>query len=323
VGRPIAPSEWDRLAELQRALGALDSGGDAAGVGAAAGRGVRLRLARMAVESLIRADSDQRSRRRQEEFERALAGFAERAAQRGLATPPLLALPAPAVPSAPSVPVVPSPVVAPAPPGRAAARAPAGKPNSPAPRGRRRPRVPPPEFWSPRPVLGFRMWEVRGRLHGAFRAWDRPFRVARCVSGRTERDDGEVPHTDGRCGDPPCGVYAYKEPDQLLATFGLPEGSRRNVYGLVAMAGKVVEHERGYRGQRVKVVAAAVVGRGLLVRVEGARLADLFAAPEETVVELIAGDRSVVEELGNPQEALEALIAYLSLARDLYELTGR
>ena len=48
----------------------------------------------------------------------------------------------------------------------------------------------------------------------AWRAWDRPFREARCVSGRSERDDGAVPHTDGRCGDPPCGIYAFKEPAQ-------------------------------------------------------------------------------------------------------------
>ena len=83
MGGPIAP-EWDQLAELQRALGALDSGGDASGVVATAGRGVRLRLARMAVESLIRADNDHRARRRREEFERALAGFA-----RETITPPI------------------------------------------------------------------------------------------------------------------------------------------------------------------------------------------------------------------------------------------
>ena len=318
MGGPIAP-EWDQLAELQRVLGALDSGGDASGVAATAGRGVRLRLARMAVESLIRADNDHRARRRREEFERALAGFAERAARRAQATPPLLALPAPAVPgAAPGPAAAPAALPAPAP---APARRAAAKPRAPGPQRHRRPRVPPPEFWSPQPVLGFRMWEVRGRLQGAFRAWERPFQVAHCVSGRTERDDGEVPHTDGRCGHPPCGVYAFKEPEQLLATFGLPEGPRRNVYGLVAMTGKVVEHERGYRGQRVKVVAAAVVGRGLLVRVEGIeRLQALFAAPDETVAGLVARDRTAVEELDDRHEAAEALVAYLSLARDFYEL---
>ncbi len=323
MGGPIAPSEWDRLAELQSALGSLESGGDASGVTGSAGRGVRLRLTRIAVESLIRADADQRARRRREEFERALAGLVERAARRAQASPPLLALPAPAVRSAPARPTVPPPVRAPA-PAPVAAKAAAAKPKKLAPRRPRPPLVPPPEFWSPQSVLAFRMWELRGRLQGAWRAWDRPFREARCVSGRTERDDGAVPHTDGRCGHPPCGIYACKEPAQLLASFGLPEGSRRRVYGLVALSGKVVEHERGYRGQRATVVAAAVVGRGLLIRVEGnERLLSLFAAPDDAVAGLIATDGAVVEEVGDPLQAAEALIAYLSLARDFYEVASQ
>jgi len=322
VGGPITPSEWNRLAELQRALGALDSGGDVSGVTLEAGRGVRLRLARIAVESLIRRDSDQRSRRRREEFERALAGFAERAARRAQAAPALLALPAPAVPSAPPAPSVPPVATSAAAPVQP--RPPSSGRRPPAPRRFRPPAAPLPEFWSPRPVLAFRMWEVRGRLQGALQAWDRPVRVARCVSGRTERDDGEVPHTDGRCGRPPCGIYAFREPAQLLASFGLPEGSRRRVYGLVALSGKVVEHERGYRGQRASVVAAAVVGGGRLVRVEGIeRMFSLFRAPDEAVAGLIATDARVVEEIGDPLATAEALIAYLSLARDFYEVTSR
>jgi len=314
MGRPIAASEWERLAELQRSLRALDSGGPASGVSESAGRGVRLRLARLAVEEIIRRDHDRQTRRRWEEFELALAGFAERAAERGRGLPYRLALPAPAVPSAP-IAVPSAPIATPSRPRAVAARsgraAPARSP---------RRKSSPPVFWSPRPVLGFRMWEMRGRLHGAWRSWDRPFREARCVSGCAERDDGAVPHTDGRCGDPPCGIYAFKEPAQLLAAFGLPEGSRRSVYGLVALSGKVVEHERGYRGQRATVVAAAVAGRGLLVRVEGLeRLQSLFRAPEEAVAGLLATAPGMVEEVNDPLEAAEALIAYLSLAADLYE----
>jgi hypothetical protein len=324
MGGRIAGSERDRLAELQRSLRALDSGGPASEAVHSAGRGVRLRLTRLAVEELIRRDCEQRARRHREEFEQALLGFAERAVQRARGSTAPLALPAPAVAGAPSHPAAPmpatAPVAVPAPrrAGPAAGRAKSG--------ARARPRpvaAPPGEFWSPRAVLGFRMWEVRGRLQGAWRAWDRPFREARCVSGRAERDDGDVPHTDGRCGEPPCGIYAFKEPAQLLASFGLPEGSRRNAYGLVALSGKVVEHERGYRGQRARVVAAAVVGRGLVVRVEGIeRLQALFLAPEDAVAGLVATDASVVEEVGDPLEAAEAVIAYLSLARDFCELTS-
>jgi len=318
------PPEWGRLADLQRSLRCLDSGGGPSAVEESAGRGVRLRLARLAVEEIIRREGAEQARRRREELDRALDGFVERAASRAKATPPRLALPAPAVPSLPPAPArapAPAPVqrsggARPVKPRRAASR-------RAAPRRPLLPRAPLPECWSPRPVLGFRLWEMRGRLQGAWQAWDHPFREARCVSGRRESDDGEVPHTDGRCGHPPCGIYAFKEPVDLLAAFDLPGRSRRLVYGLVELSGKVVEHERGYRGGRAAVVAAAVLGRGRLVRVEGsARLQALFADPEKAVAALAATDPSVVEEVTDPGQAIGALVAYLTLARDFYELTA-
>lgn len=164
---------------------------------------------------------------------------------------------------------------------------------------------------------------MRGRLRGAWQEWEHPWRDARCVSGRREQDDGEVPHTDGRCGHPPCGIYAYKEPADLLRAFELPRGSQRLVYGLVELSGKVVEHERGYRGRHAAVVVAAVVGAGWLVRVEGsARLHSLFSSPVEAVDGLIAADPSVTEHVSDPEETAAALVAYLSLARDLHELAA-
>ena len=120
---------------------------------------------------------------------------------------------------------------------------------------------------------------------------------------------------------PPCGIYLFKEAARLVAAFGLPEGTRRAVLGLVALSGKVVEHSRGYRGQKARVVAAAVVGRGLMVRVEGVeRLQSLFAAPDETIRGLIATDPAVVEEMPGPKEAADAVIAYLTLAKHFYEV---
>lgn len=320
---PISQAEWDRLAELQRSLRSLEGGGGSSGVTEAAGRGVRLRLVRLAVEELIRTESEERARRRREDLDRALAGLLERAVLRAQAAPsPPLALPAPAVPTVPLRAPVVARAAAPG-PVPAGAKAPAAKPKKPAPRRPRAQRVPLPEFWSPQAVLGFRMWEVRGRLQGAWRAWDRPAYEARCVSGRSERDDGAVPHTDGRCGTPACGIYGFKEPAHLLAAFGLPEGWRRFVFGLVALSGKVVEHERGFRGQKAGVVAAAVMGRGVMVRVEGAeRLQSLFAAPDATVSGLVATDPAVVEEVGDPLEMVDAVVSYLSLARDFYEVAG-
>jgi hypothetical protein len=185
----------------------------------------------------------------------------------------------------------------------------------------RRPRPKPaalPEFWTPGVVLGFRMWELRGSLWGAWKVWDRPVHEARCLSRPKGELASDVPHTDGRCGYPACGLYCFKEPEQLLAAFGLPRGSAVSVLGLVSLSGKVVEHENGYRAQKARVLAAAAVGRGRVVRVEGeARLRSLFSRPEVTINSLVLGDPAVVEEVADALEMGQAALAYLSLTRDL------
>ena len=172
-------------------------------------------------------------------------------------------------------------------------------------------------------MFGFRMWQLQGRLQGAWKPWDRPEYEATCLSRRTGPDAGDVPHTDGRCGYPPCGLYCFKEPGQLIAAFGLPTGAARWVLGLVSLSGKVVEHENGYRARRARVLAAAVAGRGQIVRVEGdARLQALFAHPEGTIAGLLSADAGVVEEGGDPVQTVEAVVSYLSLARDFRASAG-
>lgn len=170
------------------------------------------------------------------------------------------------------------------------------------------------------PVLGFRMWDLRDRVYGAFRPWERPQYEAVCLSPGTGTDYSEVPHSDGRCGPPPCGLYCFKEPEQLLAAFGLPTGTARVVVGLVALSGKVVEHERGYRAKRVKVVAAAVVGAGRVVRFDGVeRLEALFRRPQEALAEIMASDPDAVEIVPDAIAAAEVVLAYLGLMRGLQE----
>jgi len=111
------------------------------------------------------------------------------------------------------------------------------------------------EVWSPSPVLGFRVWVLEeGFFHGYRERWDEPEMSARCP---TTGNDADVPHTDGRCGEPPCGIYAAKDVEDLLtehANLDLHE----MVVGLVGMTGKVVEHERGYRAEHMSVLALAV-----------------------------------------------------------------
>lgn len=288
----------------------------------AAGRGTRLRLARLRLDEAIRADDEARARHLRDELDRALAGILHRVTLRAAAAPPPAPV-APVPPAAPRPPArrVPRPGARPGArkPTAAAGSAPVTPSAAPAkPARARRPGPPLPEFWSPGLVLGFRMWELRGRLYGAWAAWDRPEHVARCLRRRGAAAADQVPHTDGRCGDPPCGLYCFKEPEQLLAAFGMPTRNERVVAGLVALSGKVVEHERGYRAQKARVLAAAVVGRGRIVRVEGgARLHSLFAQPEEAIAGLEAADPAVAEAVSDPVRAAEALIAYLTLARGL------
>ena len=111
------------------------------------------------------------------------------------------------------------------------------------------------EAWSPTPVLGYRIWDVGpSGFHGYRIPWRRSVLSARCPT--TETSD-EVPHTDGRCGEPPCGIYAAKAP-AMLAEAAEAHPSRRVAVGLVELTGKVVEHELGYRGQRACVVALGI-----------------------------------------------------------------
>lgn len=299
----IARSEADRLDRLQRSLLAAEAGGGPAG--AAAGRGVRLRLARLALEDAIRADAEQAARCRREEFDSALGAIVARVALRPPAAPP------PPLPAA--APPLPAPRPVPRP-------APAAKPK-PVPRARRA-RAPKPQpaslpvFWSPGLVLGFRLWQVQGRLQGAWKPWDRPEYEATCLSRRTGPDAGDVPHTDGRCGYPPCGLYCFREPGQLLAAFGLPTGTALWALGLVSLSGKVVEHDNGYRARKARVLAVAVVGRGQIIRIEGdSRLQALFDHPEGTIAGLLSADPGVVEEVGHPVRMAEAVVSYLSLER--------
>ncbi|NND85567.1 MAG: hypothetical protein HKN46_10510 [Acidimicrobiia bacterium] len=118
------------------------------------------------------------------------------------------------------------------------------------------------EAWSPVPVLGFRAWVVEDdRLHGAWDAWELPRSTASC---KRAPDRDEVPHTDGRCGPPPCGLYAVKRAEDLLDVTGWH--GVRIALGLVEMSGKVVEHAKGYRAEHMEVVALGILDpRGALL----------------------------------------------------------
>ncbi len=132
------------------------------------------------------------------------------------------------------------------------------------------------EAWSPFPIRAYRIWHLRqGRLYGAARTlWEKPELTAVCGRG-AGRD--EVPHSDGRCAEPPCGIYAAKRPDLLVRNFAV---AWPGAIGLVELSGKVVEHAAGYRAKHARVVALAVVAGGRwLATDDAAVIATAFQDP--------------------------------------------
>jgi len=133
------------------------------------------------------------------------------------------------------------------------------------------------EGWSPRPVLGYRLWGVSDEeLHGVKLAWTSRNLTATCL---TTRDSGEIPHSDGRCGRLGCGVYAAKTVDPLYKEFNV-WGMTNVALGLVALSGKVVEHDDGYRAAEATVVAlGATLDGHLLLSTDPEEIDGVFRDP--------------------------------------------
>lgn len=138
------------------------------------------------------------------------------------------------------------------------------------------------EAWTPRPVRGFRMWRIgpQGLFGASGVRWTSPTMVATCLRGFPGED---LPHSVARCGPPACGIYATKRirdlgPDQA-GWLGVDQA-----VGVVALTGKVVEHEEGYRGARATVVAIGVRWATRWVMTSDASLIEsLFVDPLTTV----------------------------------------
>lgn len=124
------------------------------------------------------------------------------------------------------------------------------------------------EMWSPQPVTGYRMWGLGGfGLKGVRTTWTKPTLTATC-QGPFSRTTGEIPHSAGQCGRLGCGIYAARNVITLLDSKlaqGVPDDL---VVGEVALTGKVVEHEHGFRAATATTTAALVFYQG------GAHLAD-------------------------------------------------
>ena len=129
------------------------------------------------------------------------------------------------------------------------------------------------EAWSPTPVRGFRVWRIEdNRVMGNQVHWASPTLVSRCLRDIPGKD---LPHPVSKCGPPACGIYAVK--DLEMFDTGLANGTLdRSVVGLVAMRGKVVEHEEGYRSQTATAVAIVANDQNLRLITEDTAVIDSF-----------------------------------------------
>jgi hypothetical protein len=95
------------------------------------------------------------------------------------------------------------------------------------------------EFWSPEEIEGWRVWSWTGKiLKGSFEHdWASTALDADCVVC------SEPPGWD--C---PCGIYAMKERRSLP-----PPRPGSAIVGKVALSGRVIEHEDGYRASRARM----------------------------------------------------------------------
>ena len=144
------------------------------------------------------------------------------------------------------------------------------------------------EGWSPRPVLGFRLWWIDGgALNGVKAPWLKRKMTAICL---TSGGDVEIPHSDERCGRLGCGVYAAKTITPLYRDFDV-RTVKNLALGLVELTGKVVEHDTGYRAAEATVVALAAALQGhMLLTADPAHIDGVFEDPDLIKAAVVVAD---------------------------------
>jgi hypothetical protein len=140
------------------------------------------------------------------------------------------------------------------------------------------------EAWSPSAVRGFRVWRISdGRVLGNQVHWPTPRLTSTCLR---EVPGDDIPHAAWRCGPPACGIYAVKTLDMFPGDVAgcLMD---RSIVGVVALSGKVVEHESGYRGQHGTVVAlSARQGTNRLLSDDREEIEAIFDDPVTAIARL-------------------------------------
>lgn len=137
------------------------------------------------------------------------------------------------------------------------------------------------EGWSPTPIRGFRVWRIEDNaVLGNQMRWVTETMESECLQ---DVPGDDVPHSIRKCGPPPCGIYAVKDLDRFPAELAAGNVSR-SVVGVVAMTGKVIEHDLGFRAQSAAAVALLVNFDGQrTLLTEASPITDFFADPTATL----------------------------------------
>ena len=139
------------------------------------------------------------------------------------------------------------------------------------------------EGWSPVPIFGYRLWAIRDTgLFGYRTQWRRPSLTSTCLNNVPGED---VPHSVHRCGPPACGTYATKSLKVLREELGITEVSGYAV-GVVALTGKVIEHDQGYRAAHASVAAISATVEMQYLNTNNLKvIQQFFQRPTETLDE--------------------------------------
>jgi len=170
-------------------------------------------------------------------------------------------------------------------------------------------------WWSPKPVYGFRVWQLLGeQLHGAKKPWVIPQQTAVCLHRWTS--ESPIPHEVSECGRPPCGIYVVKDPDRIRDLVGswFRQGPVTVFVGVAALSGRVIEHDTGYRAEHAEVVAGAAIA-GNEHRVNTCWIDD----PNDLTYLFASPDQFLARTLGDPDPitmAFEAMFERLTVCAE-------
>ena len=170
-------------------------------------------------------------------------------------------------------------------------------------------------WWSPKPVYGFRVWQLLGeQLHGAKKPWVIPQQSAVCLHRWTS--ESPIPHDASECGRPPCGIYVVKDPDRIrdLVRSWFRQGPVTVFVGIAALSGRVIEHDAGYRAEHAEVVAGAAIA-GNEDRVDTCWIDD----PNDLTYLFASPDQFLARTLGSPDPittAFEAMFERLTVCAE-------